>query len=164
MVKIRKAKKDDLQGVYEVFLDLLRAEDDCACRIAKDAKRFRKRRLDFERSAKKDLLSDIIDRKKRYIIAEIDKEIVGYALGCIPSTKDNFFVLPKTGYFNSLVVRKKYRGEGIASNLHAAMLKWFKEKKCSSVSIEVFVTNPAVNMYERWGYKGVVQKMNKKLT
>lgn len=162
-MKIRNAKKDDVEGLYSVFLEMAASEDRSSAKIGPDAKRFRIRRKDFERSAKKDLLADVVDRKKRFIVAVEDGEVVGYALGSLVSRESPFFVLPKMGYLNAIAVKKKHRGKRVASALHDYMLAWFKKKGCETANLDVFNTNPAIKIYERWGYRKTVQKMNKKL-
>jgi len=163
MVKIRKAKKEDLEGVYELFLELCKSEDVSAIKASKHLKILRQRRPDFEKSVKKELLKSIKDGSSLYLVAEDDGVLFGYCYGTVLKVKDAFFMYPKIGYLHSLVISKKHRGKGVASSLHTDMLNWFKKKGCSSVSLEVFVTNLAKEIYVKWGYKPFVYKMNKKL-
>ncbi|MFH1063701.1 MAG: GNAT family N-acetyltransferase [Candidatus Woesearchaeota archaeon] len=163
MVKIRKAKREDLQGVYNLFLELCDSEDSSELKIAKHLKSMRKRRPDFEKSAKRALLKSISDRKALYLVAENEGELLGYGYGTVLSAKDSFFISQKIGCLNALVVSRKHRGKGVASGLHAELLDWFRKKGCSSASLEVFTTNAAQDIYKKWGYSSFTCKMNKKL-
>ncbi len=162
-MKIRNARKDDIQGIYEVFLDLVEAEDKASAKVSASMRRIRKRRPDFERSSKKDLLSDVKDRKKRFIVAVEGKQVLGYGLGSMVPTKSPFFIYPKMGYINAIVVKKPRRGQKIAARLHDELISWFKKRGCTSVWLEVFNPNPALKMYEKWGYNRALQYMHKKI-
>ena len=69
----------------------------------------------------------------------------------------------KIGYLHAMVTKKKYRGKGVSNKLYQELLKWFRKNKCAAVSLEVFAINPAVKLYEKWGYKISTHKMWKKL-
>lgn len=160
---IRPAKKEDVDEIFELFLELCQEEDKSARKTAKFLRALREKRDDFERSGKKELLREIQDKNAAYLVAEIDGSIVGYCYASFSKTKDPFFKPAMIGYLSSIVVKKKLRGKGIAKKLHAKAMDWLKKKKCSTVYLEVFMNNNAMNVYENWGYKAATCKMWKKL-
>ncbi len=160
---IRKAKKRDIENVYLLFLELFESEDRSARKTAKFLKDLRSRRKDFYLSVKKELLREIKEKNSLYLVAEEDGELKGYIRGCIINVKDPFFKPQKIGYLHAMVTKKKYRGKGVSNKLYTELLKWFRKNKCATVSLEVFATNPAVKLYEKWGYKISTHKMWKKL-
>ena len=158
---IRKATKKDLDAVYKTFLELIKSEDAAAKKIGYMA--VRKKRHDFGSVARKQLLQSIRQRKSLYLVAEINNHITGYAYATIFRHKDSFFHTYPIGYLNAIVVRKKYRGQGIASALMKEAEKWFKKKKCIMSTLDVFYTNPAINVYTRLGYHAYDYRMFKRL-
>ncbi len=160
---IRKAKTEDVDGIYEVFLELAKSEDTAAKKAALFFYKMRKRKKDFEINVKKELLKSIRKRNSLYLVVEIDNKIIAYAFANILNVKDNFFEVPKIGYFNALTVKKRYRGGKIGSKLNQEIEKWFRKNNCRHIRLEVFSNNPASKIYKKWGYKDVVHKMWKKL-
>ena len=162
-MKIRKAKKSDLEDIYTLCLELFKSEDASAGKVAMFLRDLRSRRKDFKSSSKKELLREIKEKNSLYLVAEEDNELKGYVRGCIINVKDPFFKPQKIGYLHAIVTKRKYRGKGISNKLYAELLRWFKKNKCSVVSLEVFATNPAVKLYEKLGYKISTYKMWKKI-
>ena len=162
-VLIRKAKKKDVNQVYNILLEMIRSEDTSSKIVSNSLLDLRKRRSDFIKSAKQELIREFKEKKSIYLIAEIDNKILGYVRGSIIEDKDPFFKTVKIGHLNALVVLKQYSGKGIASKLNISIEKWFKENKCSQIHLEVFENNPAIQIYEKWNYKTFNRKMVKNL-
>ena len=156
---IRPAKKEDIEQIYNLFLELYKEEDNSAKKTAKFLKNLRKKRKDFEKSVKKELLKGIRERNSIYLVAEIDNKLVGYCYGQFTKTKDPFFKPSTIGYLHSIIVNRKFRGKGIAKKLHQEIIEWFKKKKCSTIYLEVFVNNSAISLYKGWNYKTATCKM-----
>lgn len=160
---IRLAKKEDIEQIYYLFLELFKEEDNSAKESAKFLKDLRSRKKDFQKSVRKELLRQMLEKNSIYLVAEIESKLVGYCYGTVSKTKDPFFRPATIGYLNSIIVLKKFRGKGIAKKLHNELLRGFKKKKCSTVYLEVFTSNSAVNLYEQWNYKISTCKMWKKI-
>jgi len=150
---IRKAKPEDIDGIYKCFLEMAESEDDSSKRIADFILDVRKRRKNFEKSAKKELLREIKEKNSVYLIAEENNEIAGYIYGSIKKQKSPFFELPLIGKFNAIVVRKEFRGKGIAKQLNQELEDWMKKQGCKLIYLEVFSENLASELYIKWGYK-----------
>jgi len=163
-MRIRKATSKDIEGVYRTFFDLINAEDAMARKIPGYPMYLRKRRPDFEKRAKKQLLKSIRQKKSLFIVAEVHNEVVAYAYAITERYKDSFFFSPLNGYLSAIVVRKKYRKQGIARALIKEVEKWFKKKKCIRATLDVFATNPtAIGVYQKLGYATYDLRMFKPL-
>lgn len=162
-IKIRQATKKDVDQIYQVFLYMIKSEDAAFRKTNHYLMKFRQKRDDFETSSKKGIREEIKMKHCKFFVAVVDDKIVGYARGEIKHSPNFFFKKVKTGYLHSLVVMKKYRGKGIASQLHQKMLGWFTKRKCLAMNLSVVNNNPAINIYKKWGYKTFIYKMSKKL-
>jgi ribosomal protein S18 acetylase RimI-like enzyme len=167
-MRVRKAKKSDVQGIYPVYLDYVLSEDINAKKI-RGYSLYRKRKQQFSRLAKKDLIKAIHNKKGRCVVAEDNGAIVGYAYGELDKdgdTKkkaDEPFKTPKTGWINIMAVKKDKRGKGIGTQLHNNLKQWFKKKKCTHIDLMVMHTNKAQKLYNKLGYHTTFMKMNKKI-
>lgn len=163
MFEIRAAKPSDVDGIYEVCLEMIEAEDEASRRASERLLDTRRRRSDFERSAKEELVRELSEERSRFLIALLDDRIVGYARGTLLEDPDPFFETIRIGYFNALAVLGSHRGRGIASQLRRALESWFEEKGCSQIQLDVFDQNPAMALYEHWGYTRYNVRMVKEL-
>lgn len=162
-ILIRKAKAKDVDEVYAVLLELIKSEDSSSRKVSQFLMDLRRKRSDFQESAKKELIREFREKKSLYLVAKVDNKIVGYARSSIIENQDPFFKTNKSGYLNALAVLKKCAGKGVASKLNQSIENWFKENKCDQIHLEVFENNPAIKIYEKWGYKTFNRKMAKKL-
>ncbi|MBN2459737.1 GNAT family N-acetyltransferase [Candidatus Woesearchaeota archaeon] len=129
------------------------SEDESSKKIADFLINVRKRRKDFEKSAKKELLREIKEKNSIYLVAEENHVIAGYIYGSMKKQKSPFFELPLIGKFNAIVVRKEFRGKGIAKQLNQKLEDWMKKKGCKVIYLEVFSENLASELYTKWEYK-----------
>ena len=82
-----------------------------------------------------------------YIIAKINREIVGFA-GVI-DTVDQLEI-------TNIVVRKDFRKKGIGNELLTELIKLAKENGKEKITLEVNNTNlAAIKLYEKNGFKNV---------
>ncbi len=93
------------------------------------------------------LESEIKNPLSQYIIAKINKEIVGFA-GVI-DTVDQLEI-------TNIVVRKDFRKKGIGNELLTELIKLAKENGKEKITLEVNNTNlAAIKLYEKNGFKNV---------
>ncbi|MFA4887441.1 MAG: GNAT family N-acetyltransferase [Candidatus Nanoarchaeia archaeon] len=161
-MKIRKAKPSDIDQIYEVFLTMLKAEDKASEQVDKIFLEMRTKRKDIEKSAKAAILKKIKGKGHLFLVAE-EKKIVGYSHGYTQEEYKDFFLPITSGYLNALCIKEGMQGKGLASLLNQEMEKWFKKKKCKVIYLDVFSKNPAVAVYEKWGYKVLSYTLGKKL-
>lgn len=93
------------------------------------------------------LESEIKNPFSQYIIAKINREIVGFA-GVI-DTVDQLEI-------TNIVVRKDFRKKGIGNELLTELIKLAKENGKEKITLEVNNTNlAAIKLYEKNGFKNV---------
>lgn len=164
-ILIRKSKGKDLEQIYKIFLELAKSEDNATKKLDKKLMKVRKRKKDFKTIAKKDLLKSIRSRKSTFLVAEeIDKNrIIGYCYFTLNKSWCNFFKKPPILYLNAIVIMKQYRKKGISSKFMEVVNKIAKEHKCNHIFLDVISTNPAKEIYRRWGFKTGTETMFKKI-
>ena len=83
---------------------------------------------------------------------KINNEIVGFAGATI--IFDNADI-------TKIVTRKKFRNCGIGKKLFSTLLNYCKEKKCSTITLEVRKSNePAILLYSKFGFKEIGIRKN----
>ena len=93
------------------------------------------------------LESELKNPFSKYIVARIENEIVGFA-GVI-DTVDQLEI-------TNIVVKKKFRKNGIGNILLQRLIKFAKEKRKGEITLEVNNINlPAIKLYEKNGFKNV---------
>ncbi len=96
-----------------------------------------------------------------FFIAEEQNEIVGYVSGWIEE-RPPIYSLNKTGYLSNLFIIPQERKKGIGSNLHKALLGWFKTKKIKYIELSVNAqAAPAYAAWSAFGYKEVAKRMRR---
>ena len=121
-IVIRPMTKDDVDDVYKV-------EEDCF--------------VDpwSKESIRKELKNDLA----RYLVAEIDGEIVGYV--------GVWFVVDE-GHITNVAVHSNYRGKKIGDKLVKEMVELCRQSNIVAMTLEVRVSNiVAQNLYKKYGFK-----------
>ncbi|MDD4984063.1 MAG: GNAT family N-acetyltransferase [Candidatus ainarchaeum sp.] len=102
------------------------------------------------------LIKKINKGNGRIILAYDKKKIIGCIAGIIEKhTKDDLLecIPSKIGRILELFVSGDYRGHDIGKKLMTKMEDYFKEKKCDTLRVEVFVPNQgAHSFYKKLGY------------
>ena len=94
-------------------------------------------------------------------IAEEKNEIIGYVSGWIEE-RPPIYSLKKTGYLSNLFIIPQKRKKGIGSNLHKALLGWFKTKKIKYIELTVNAqAKPAYAAWSALGYEEVSKRMRR---
>ena len=121
-IVIRPMTKDDVDDVYKV-------EEDCF--------------VDpwSKESIRKELKNDLA----RYLVAEIDGEIVGYV--------GVWFVVDE-GHITNVAVHSNYRGKKIGDKLVKEMVELCRQSNIVAMTLEVRESNiVAQNLYKKYGFK-----------
>lgn len=151
-MKIRKAKKEDLKIIDEIYLegviDELRTQYPKRSKkdILKEINKYKKQRIvDFGK--------DIKDKNQYWIVAEVDKEIVGFGSSEIKN---------KEGRLVLLYVKKFFRRKGIGRKLTEERINWLKKKGIKKVWAGMLINNKSSrNNLEKMGFKPVSIKLEK---
>lgn len=144
---IRKAKKSDIEDIIRLADQLRKTEAP----------------LDKTKNIKEDsYLSDVYrekelkyisSRKKIFLVAEIDKKIIGYVNGYIVENSDIYYRDP-VAYLDCLCVDKVSRKQGVGKKLIDEFSSIVKKKGAKYVKLNAFENNtPAVNLYKKEGFE-----------
>jgi len=80
----------------------------------------------------------------RYIVAELDKKVVGYA--------GVWFILDE-GHITNIAVRRSYKGQGIGNQLLEGLITYCELKGIRHMTLEVRRSNYiAQNLYKKYGF------------
>lgn len=86
------------------------------------------------------------------LIAETDKDVIGFAHGSIRLAPD-YLGNKKLGLITHIYVDREYRGRGVGESLVKKLEKWFKEKDVHSVELQVLAANKSgIAFWEKLGY------------
>lgn len=81
----------------------------------------------------------------KYIVAEIDKKIVGYG---------GIWIIIDEGHITNIAVDKNYRGKGIGKLLIEGLIDVCREKNAKAITLEVRQSNEiAKSLYKQYGFK-----------
>ena len=144
---IKKSKKSDIENIIRLADQLRKTEAP----------------LDKTKNIKEDsYLSDVYrekelkyisSRKKIFLVAEIDKKIIGYVNGYIVENSDVYYRDP-VAYLDCLCVDKVSRKQGVGKELIDEFSSIVKKKGAKYVKLNAFENNtPAVNLYKKEGFE-----------
>ena len=144
---IKKSKKSDIEDIIRLADQLRKTEAP----------------LDKTKNIKEDsYLSDVYrekelkyisSRKKIFLVAEIDKKIIGYVNGYIVENSDVYYRDP-VAYLDCLCVDKVSRKQGVGKELIDEFSSIVKKKGAKYVKLNAFENNtPAVNLYKKEGFE-----------
>lgn len=96
--------------------------------------------------------SELNNKNSKYIIAEINNEIVGFA---------GISIVLDTADITNIVVKKDFRGKGISSLLLESIINIAKANSCNIINLEVSFNNSiAINLYKKFNFKQVGCRKN----
>jgi ribosomal protein S18 acetylase RimI-like enzyme len=141
---IRKAGMKDITSLKEMMLELAKYEH----KISK---------LKTANSRTSKFISENLPKwlsKKDYFIfiAEDNNKTIGYIFGWkeyVSEAFRNAYV----GYICDCYVSEKYRGKGISRKLLEILLKQFRKIGLKEAKLTVLSANPAVNIWNKIGFK-----------
>ena len=163
MIKIRPYKSTDYKKIVkfeEELQDYL---------VQMDPLKLIRRTKEFSTVFINDIFDQIKKFSGRIYIAEIPdkKQIIGFIAGIIrkSSKLDMVQNIPlMRGRVIELYVEPEYRGKKVAAKLMNEMEKYFKNKKCTIMKVEVFKPNTrAHRFYEKCGFQERVIDMIKEI-
>ena len=156
-MKIRKANKNDLEQLTQLIIEFKEGLTDFE---PEDLKVFRRKEKSMG-LIKKSVQEEIDNPNGLFLVAEDEKKLVGFAFGTIRENIHMVFDTVKFGMLNHIWLTKNYRGQGLASKFKEELFQWFKSKDCKYIKLLVLDANPAKQIYEKWGFKIVLDSMVK---
>ncbi|MBN2106985.1 MAG: GNAT family N-acetyltransferase [Deltaproteobacteria bacterium] len=154
-MKIRKAEEKDISALSKLHKEFIQEHAQLYDRVFYEVTRHATKQ--WTQWAKKMLQNKSIG----FFIAEEKDEIIGYVSGWIEE-RPPIYSLKKTGYLSNIFIIPQKRKKGIGSNLHEALLGWFKKKKVTYVELNVNTqATPAYAAWSALGYKEVAKRMRR---
>jgi ribosomal protein S18 acetylase RimI-like enzyme len=145
-MRIRKATKKDLDGIFILSRELYMHQINC-CKVDFNL------RKDFKTVHKKDLSEKLKKRKNAFFVAEEGGKPIGFISGHMDQDPPIFLDRDK-GRINAFYVQDEFRGKGIGRKLFAKMKEWFKKRNVKSMRLFVARCNPgAKRAYESLGFE-----------
>lgn len=156
-MKIRKAKKDDLKRIDEIYRRGVIEEVKLQF-PKKSNKKIEDELKKWERDRAKDFEHSIKSPKTYLVVLGNKQEIYGFGEAQIMSYDKTKAEITK------IYVEKEYQRKGFASKIMKELLKWLKNKKVKSVSSGIFIKNkPSINLNKKFGFEITAIRMQKKL-
>lgn len=144
MINIRKAKKDDFDKILKLAKELYEAELPFDKNLNPN--------YYYNQKAKDDLKKSILSRKRTFLVAEENDNLVGYVDGYIIEKEEVY--IEKVAYLDHLCVSKKHRKQGVGKTLIDEFTKIMKEKGTKYIKLNAFEKNiPAVSLYKKQDFK-----------
>ncbi len=142
-MKIRKARKEDLASLINLYKQLYDAEKVFDQNLKNE----------FDNSIKQEqtILKRINSRKEIFLVAEDNNKIIGLIDGYII---DNIHHIEKVGYLDHICIDENYRKQNLATTLIEKFSIKLKNKNVKYLKLNAFRHNiPATNLYEKLGFK-----------
>ena len=145
-LKIREARKKDLDEILKLDLNLL----DYEAKIDTSLKSSNQKIKEFEKDF---IIKKFNDKNARIFIAMFNFKIIGFCYGFVQKLDPNHRINP-VGYLCSCYVKGKYRGRGIGEQLANKLINWFKSKRIKRVVLDVTKKNiNAIKVWRKLGFK-----------
>ncbi len=150
---IRSANEADAKGIGCLWLEMV------AFHQTFDALTFRASEDGGERYAQR-IRQRLSDPWTRILVAEVEGELVAYALGLIADITTEMFQPLRSGLLADIYVAADHRRQGLGSELVAQMSDWFQRQKVSHFEWHVSAQNPgAIQFWEAIGGKTTMLRM-----
>jgi len=146
-MEIRKAKKTDLEGIFELGFKLLKYHTQY-----NDYYKPVKSKKEFKKGQKKYFTEQLKKRNSLFLVLDDDGKLAGYSIAKI--TKNPPVLKEKRrGEFAEIFIDDKYRGKNWGKKLLETSLAWLKKKKIHQVVVKYDAKNGwAENLYKKAGF------------
>lgn len=92
------------------------------------------------KNLEEDISDWFTDKDGVVFVAENAEKIIGYVRGSVEEAP-YYASAKKIGVLNDIIVEEKYRRRGVAKELFARLLDWFKMKNIKNIELSVDVRN-----------------------
>ncbi len=154
-MKIRKAKKEDIGRIDEIYVDGSISEG--KLQFPKISIKEMQQDLNkYKKSRPKGFLEEMKSKNHYWIVAEENGEIVGFGQAWI-KTKE-------IGMLEKVYIDRRWTRKGIGLKLLKELEKWLISKKVKFIEAGIYYKNqPSIKLNEKAGYKPISIKMRKKV-
>lgn len=109
------------------------------------------------------LHNDLSSEWRAVFVAEENNTMLGLAIGKIYRTL-KVAGYERSGYISNVYIKKEFRRKGIALELVKEVIKWFKQKGATNITLELYKNNSAAtSLYHKMGFTDHCIKMKKKI-
>ncbi len=143
-MEIREATIKDFDGILNIKLEAKEEE--------REFNQFLKPVRDVKEHYEKYLRNDLNSEWRAVFVAEDNCKIIGLVVGKIYRTL-KISGYERSGYISNVYIKKEFRGKGIACKLVEEVIKWFKQKGATNITLEIYKNNKAaINLYQKFGF------------
>jgi ribosomal protein S18 acetylase RimI-like enzyme len=150
---IRRANNDDIEAIGTLWEELVAYHVALDSRlppsVANGGKRYARR-----------LYDKVNDPYACLLVAECDREVVGYVLGMIVDLPTDMFDQAPTGFLADIFVSSAHRAQGIGRSFVQELTLWFTERGVTSYEWHVAANNTdALAFWRRVGGQDLMIRM-----
>ncbi len=156
---IKKASLEELDKLTKILIEF---KEEIKVLEQEKFRVFKNKKKPYE-LIKNSVEKKIKNEKNLILIAYEDDEIIGFIIGIIKEFNHLVYEPFTYGELMTLWVKEEFRKNGISSALRDELFEWFKTNNCKYVQLQVLDKNPALGIYEKWGFEPVLKIMKKKL-
>ncbi|MEA3329876.1 MAG: GNAT family N-acetyltransferase [Nanoarchaeota archaeon] len=151
-MKIRKAKKEDIKKINEIYEQGLFQE--YSFQYPKNKTKIQ---MDVEYDSKfhkRMIKKNLKDKKQYWIVIEIDEKIMGVGSAYIKRDK---------GIIESVYISKSFQRKGYGQKIIKELIRWVRLKKAKRIESNFLVkNNSSIKLHEKLGFKPYVLKVRLK--
>ncbi len=156
---IKKASIEELDKLTKILIEF---KENVKEFEQEEFRVFKNKKKPYE-TIKNSVEKKITNEKNLILIAYEEKEIVGFMTGILREFNHLVYEPFTYGEIMNLWVKEEFRKNGISSELRDELFKWFKVNECKYIRLQMLDSNPALGIYEKWGFEPVLKIMKKKL-
>ena len=156
---IRKAIIEDLDKLTKIFIEF---KEEIKKFEQEKFKVFKDKKKPYE-IIKNSVKKKITNEKNLFLVAYEEDEIIGFMYGFIREFNHLVYESFTYGEIAHVWVKEKFRKNGISSALKDKLFGWFKINNCKYAKLYLLEKNPAIGIYENWGFEPALKIMKKKL-
>ena len=144
----RESELDDIVALWKEMLEFHRERD-----------RYFTPSDDAPASFRKWALENLLSEDFLLLVAEVDKELVGYCLAGV-SMYPPLYELEEYGVIYDLAVTRRHRRKGLGEKLFRGACRWFTRKGLQRLEIGVAVSNEIAGpFWRKMGFTPFMEKL-----
>lgn len=154
-MEIREATIKDFDEILKIKLEAKEEE--------REFNQFLKPVRDVKEHYEKYLRNDLASEWRAVFIAENNSKLIGLVVGKIYRTL-KISGYERSGYISNVYIKKEFRRKGIACKLVEEVIKWFKQRGATNITLEIYKSNKAaISLYHKFGFLEYYIMLKKKI-
>ena len=121
------------------------------------------KRYKYDQSFKEYLKSVLCDNKNKFLIAELNKSVIGFIYSYkVVVEKIPIYFIRRYALIDILIVKEEFQNRGVAKALIKEINTWAKEEQLEHIEFDESCLNKhAINLYQKIGYEKLRSRMRK---